>query len=56
MFKAMQTYFDVGFKGLMRPDHVPTVAGDSNDHPGYSEYGTLFAIGYIKGLIEAAKR
>lgn len=56
MFKAMQTYFNVGFKGPMRPDHVPTVAGDSNDHPGYSEYGTLFAIGYIKGLIEAASR
>lgn len=54
MYKAMKTYFEVGFKGPMRPDHVPTVAGDSNDHPGYSEYGTLFAIGYIKGLIESA--
>jgi len=54
MYLAMQTYFDVGFKGPMRPDHVPTVAGDNNDHPGYSEYGTLFAIGYIKGLLEAA--
>jgi mannonate dehydratase len=32
----------------------PTVSGDSNEHPGYSELGTLFAIGYIKGLIEAA--
>lgn len=54
MYKAMKTYYEVGFKGPMRPDHVPTVAGDSNDHPGYSELGTLFAIGYIKGLIEAA--
>ncbi len=54
MYKAMKTYFEVGFKGPMREDHVPTVAGDSNDHPGYSELGTLFAIGYIKGLIEAA--
>ena len=54
MYKAMKTYYEVGFKGPMREDHVPTVAGDSNDHPGYSELGTLFAIGYIKGLIEAA--
>jgi len=54
MYKAMKTYYDVGFKGPMREDHVPTVAGDSNEHPGYSELGTLFAIGYIKGLIEAA--
>lgn len=56
MYEAMKTYFDVGFKGPMREDHVPTVAGDSNEHPGYSEYGTLFAIGYIKGLIEAASK
>ena len=54
MYKAMKTYYEVGFKGPMREDHVPTVAGDSNEHPGYSELGTLFAIGYIKGLIEAA--
>jgi len=56
MFKAMKTYLDVGFKGPMRPDHVPTIAGDSNEHPGYSELGVLFAIGYIKGLIEAAAK
>jgi mannonate dehydratase len=56
MYKAMKTYYEVGFKGPMREDHVPTVAGDSNEHPGYSELGTLFAIGYIKGLIEAAEK
>ena len=56
MYEAMKTYFEVGFKGPMRPDHVPTVAGDNNDHPGYSELGTLFAMGYIKGLIEAAAK
>jgi mannonate dehydratase len=56
MYQAMKTYFEVGFKGPMREDHVPTVAGDSNEHPGYSELGTLFAMGYIKGLIEAAEK
>ena len=56
MYLAMKTYFEVGFKGPMRPDHVPTLAGDSNDHPGYSELGPLFAIGYMKGLIEAASK
>jgi mannonate dehydratase len=56
MYRAMKTYFEVGFNGPMRPDHVPTVAGDSNEHPGYSELGTLFAIGYIKGLMEAGER
>lgn len=56
MYEAMKTYYEVGFRGPMRPDHVPTVEGDSNEHPGYSELGTLFAIGYIKGLIAAAVR
>ncbi len=52
MYKAMQAYYDIGFKGPIRPDHVPTMAGDSNDHPGYSTIGTLFAIGYMRGLME----
>jgi len=52
MFAAMQAYHEIGFKGPMRPDHVPTMAGDSNDKPGYSTIGTLFAIGYIRGLME----
>ncbi|WP_339924320.1 mannonate dehydratase [uncultured Cyclobacterium sp.] len=52
MFAAMQTYHEIGFKGPIRPDHVPTMAGDSNDKPGYSTIGTLFAIGYIRGLME----
>lgn len=56
MYDAMKAYFEVGFNGPMREDHVPTVEGDSNEHPGYSEYGTLFAMGYIKGLMEGAQR
>jgi mannonate dehydratase len=56
MYKAMQSYYDVGFKGPIRPDHVPTMAGDSNDFPGYSTIGSLFAWGYIRGLMEAVSK
>jgi mannonate dehydratase len=56
MYVAMKAYYNVGFRGPLRPDHVPTVAGDSNDHPGYSNMGTLFAIGYIKGLMESVAK
>ncbi len=56
MYKAMQTYYDVGFKGPIRPDHVPTMGDDSNEHPGYSTIGTLFAIGYIRGLMEGVSK
>ena len=44
---------DIGFDGVCRPDHVPTMEGDSNDKPGYSSLGRLFAIGYLRGLIQS---
>ena len=53
MLACMQAYHDIGFEGVLRPDHVPTMEGDSNDNPSYSSIGRLFAIGYIKGLREA---
>ncbi len=40
MYKAMEAYYNVGFRGPIRPDHVPTMAGDSNDFPGYSTIGS----------------
>ncbi|HSI76577.1 MAG TPA: mannonate dehydratase [Lunatimonas sp.] len=52
MYEAMKCYYEVGFQGPIRPDHVPTMEGDSNDKPGYSTIGTLFAIGYMRGLME----
>jgi mannonate dehydratase len=54
MAACMRAYRDIGFDGVCRPDHVPTMDGDSNDRPGYSMIGRLFAIGYIRGLIQAA--
>lgn len=56
MYKAMKAYYDIGFRGPIRPDHVPTMAGDSNEHPGYSTIGTLYALGYMRGLMEAVSK
>lgn len=53
MLACMRTYRDIGFDGVLRPDHVPTVEGDSNDQAGYSSFGRLYAIGYIRGLRQA---
>lgn len=53
MLACMQAYRDIGFDGVLRPDHVPTVEGDSNANAGYSAFGRLYAIGYIRGLQEA---
>jgi mannonate dehydratase len=53
MVACMKAYKDIGFNGVLRPDHVPTMEGDSNKDVGYSSIGRLFAIGYIKGLRQA---
>lgn len=56
MWQAMQTYREIGFSGPLRPDHVPTMEGEGNQAPGYEVIGRLFALGYIKGLSEAAEK
>lgn len=53
MLACMQAYRDIGFEGVLRPDHVPTMGDDSNTNAGYSSIGRLFAIGYLKGLRQA---
>ena len=53
LLACLRAYQEIGFDGVLRPDHVPTLEGESNDNPGYAAMGRLFAIGYIKGLREA---
>lgn len=54
MAKCIKLYNEVGFDGPIRIDHVPTMAGERNDQPGYQDYGRLYAIGYLRGLCESA--
>lgn len=53
LLECMRAYRDVGFDGVLRPDHVPALAGEDNTQPGYGVLGRLFAVGYIRGLQEA---
>lgn len=53
MYRAMKKYYECGFDGLMRPDHVPTMYGDDNSYPAYGILGNLVATGYMMGLCEA---
>ncbi len=53
MVACMRAYRDIGYDDVLRPDHVPTMAGDDNENAGYSAIGRLFAIGYLKGIREA---
>ena len=46
MLKAMRVYKEVGFDGMMMPDHVPSIAGDARGAQAFA-----FTFGYIKALI-----
>jgi mannonate dehydratase len=48
MLRAMRVYKEVGYDGMMMPDHVPAVDGDTGRLQGFA-----FAFGYIKALIAA---
>lgn len=66
MYLALKTWREVGFKGPIRPDHVPLLAGEephsvgdkakgyfSGKASGYTMLGRLYAVGYMRGLLEA---
>lgn len=54
MVRMLKVYGECGFDGPMRPDHAPTLEGESNDHPGYAMVGKVFAIGYMKGAMKTS--
>ncbi|PRX11585.1 UNVERIFIED_ORG: mannonate dehydratase [Martelella mediterranea] len=56
MYETIKAYMDIGFDGVMRPDHAPVMYGEPNANPGYEGLGRIYAIGYMRGLIEAAAK
>lgn len=52
MARMLRIYHENGFDGPIRPDHAPTLEGEANNTPGYAMQGKVFAIGYMKGLVE----
>ena len=55
MAACIRAYQEAGCDCYVRVDHVPTMAGEPNDRPGYESLGRLYAIGYLRGLMEMAK-
>jgi mannonate dehydratase len=67
MAQAMKTYHDIGFRGPVRPDHVPLLSGEPEHYieerlpsgeirrigpaTGYTMQARLFAVGYMRGLM-----
>ncbi len=55
MAAIMKVYKQYGVNVPIRVDHVPTMAGEVSTLPGYDAMGRLFAIGYLKGILEACE-
>jgi mannonate dehydratase len=51
--QMLRIYNDCAFEGPIRPDHAPTLDGESNERPGYAMGGKILAIGYMKGAMDA---
>jgi len=48
MLAALRVYKEVGYDGMLMPDHVPKIAGDAGGRQAFA-----FAFGYIRGLMQA---
>jgi mannonate dehydratase len=47
MIKAARTYKEVGYSGMLMPDHVPKIEGDSNGRQAFA-----FGYGYIRAVLQ----
>ena len=47
MIRAIRVYKEVGYDGMIMPDHVPTIEGDTGGAQAFA-----FAFGYIQALIQ----
>ena len=50
MLRALRAYRDVGYEGMIMPDHVPQIAGDVGGQKAFA-----FCHGYIQALLQALR-
>jgi mannonate dehydratase len=50
MVPVLRTYKEVGYDGMLMPDHVPGIEGDTGGRQAFA-----FAFGYIRGLLDSAR-
>lgn len=55
MAELMKIYVKNNVDVPIRVDHVPTLAGERSTLPGYDVMGRMFAIGYLKGIMESVE-
>jgi mannonate dehydratase len=50
MLQALRTYREIGYSGMVMPDHVPVIAGDAGGQKAFA-----FCFGYIQALLQALR-
>jgi mannonate dehydratase len=50
MLAVLRTYKEVGYEGMLMPDHVPVIEGDTGGKQAFA-----FAYGYIRALLQAVQ-
>jgi mannonate dehydratase len=50
MLKALRTYKEVGYRGMIMPDHVPIIPGTASNREAFS-----YCFGYIRALLQAVE-
>ena len=56
MADIMRHYVKCKINVPVRVDHVPTMQGENAEIAGYGSMGRLFAIGYLKGILDSIDR
>jgi mannonate dehydratase len=56
LLAAFEALADTGYTGPARSDHAPLLVCDQTDNDGYAMSGHILALGYMRGLAEAAGR
>jgi mannonate dehydratase len=54
-YEVMKTLHEVGFNGVMMPDHVPQLSGSGMAWNPGDDRGRAFTIGYLRGLLKAVR-
>ena len=55
MYEIMKALYDIGFDGLIRPDHGRAIWGEVS-MPGYGLYDRALGAAYLNGLWEAIQK
>nr|WP_255666650.1 mannonate dehydratase [Halanaerobium polyolivorans] len=55
LYEIMKAYYEIGFKGYLRPDHGRMIWGEKA-RPGYGLYDRALGATYINGLWEAIRK